>query len=243
MAHQHHPPQPKGGRQLQGEQRLRLEAVGAAIRLRRELCNWPLCQACRADATGELRARQREPSSPAAGRAGLQGCTAGGSVTKQPGPQMPSTRAAGTCTCPRTKAWPVKGEHRQAAGICQRLLDVPPGEGATPKRVDQHHPRAGCAAAVALRGTIGSAAWLRQGHSLYATVQGSLSHLPCPEQPSRGGGPPASNPTHQRQGQLVVNPEALALHPSAVGIRQLLGRHIPIWLAAAGSATLPLLRL
>lgn len=54
MAHQHHPPQPKGGRQLQGEQRLPLEAVWAAIRLRRELCNWPLCQACRVDVPGEL---------------------------------------------------------------------------------------------------------------------------------------------------------------------------------------------
>ena len=49
----------------------------------------------------------------------------------------------------RTKAWPVKGEHGQAASIRQRLLNVPPGEGAASKRVDQHNASAAAAAAAA----------------------------------------------------------------------------------------------
>ena len=40
-----------------------------------------------------------------------------------------------------TESGAVKRKHRQAAGVCQRLHDVPPGEGAAPKAMHQHQAR------------------------------------------------------------------------------------------------------
>lgn len=152
MPNKHHLAQPKCGGQLQGEQRLGLEAVRAAVGRRPGLCNWPLRQACtvgkwavlvgRCSPRGYLRLMLAAAST-------LQhmqsSCKAAAHAPNNllHHPRLPN----------RTKAWPVKGEHGQAASIRQRLLNVPPGEGAASKRVDQHNGSAAAAApaVVALR--------------------------------------------------------------------------------------------